>query len=363
MGLENFSLGRFISNTLNFGNANATKPVQNISVHVNQSAASFAPDATAFTPTTKRRVSQLSEGLFTSLPTTTKRQLVDLEISKINKITDTDLRSSKFRDLFIDLLDQDDFTDAAKIINSTPSNLYKNAMFKGLIQEMVASGHYETSINLVNNYPDTRVKNELKTFVSNYINTYGDSSWAAKAEGNDSFLNVTKLKTESVFGSVGNFIGDVGGSVSSLWNDTTKAEELGHNANKIIGKQYRAANLDYGNKACAYAVSQMLKTTKGFENIGSAECNELARQLKANGFQKTYGTNFTPIKGKIEYKAGDVVFFTRSNKNGYGHVGMVAEVKDGIPYMIHNSSAKREVVKIRLDQYYKTPVAVFRPNK
>lgn len=358
MGLENFSLGQF----LNFGDKTTSKPTQNVNLNIEQNISSFTPDATTF-KSVSQKYGVLTAGLFNGFATTTQQQQADAEIAIISRIQDPELKSSKFRDLFIDILDQDDFTDAAKIINATPSPLYKNAMFKGLIQEMVASGHYETSINLVNNYPDPRIRNELRNFVSNYINTYGDSSWAAKAEGDDSFINVSKLKTESIFGSVGNFIGDVGSSVSSLWSTPSKSEELGHNANKIIGKQYRTASLDYGNKACAYAVSQMLKTTKGFENIGSAECNELARQLQANGFQKAYSNGFKPIKVNVEYKAGDVVFFTRNNKNGYGHVGIVAEVKNGVPYMIHNSSAKREVVKIRLDQYYKMPVAVFRSNK
>ena len=44
-------------------------------------------------------------------------------------------------------------------------------------------------------------------------------------------------------------------------------------------------------------------------------------------------------------------------------MGIVAEVRNGVPYMVHNSSSKREVVKVRLDQYYKTPVAVFRSSK
>lgn len=285
----------------------------------------------------------------------------DMQIAQLSKIPDTNERSVKLRDLFIDVLDSDNFTDAAKIINATPSPLYRNAMFKGLAQEMISSGHYETAINLINKYPDNRVKNELRQYAVQYINNNdNNSAWAAKAEGDDSFINVAKLKTENIIGSVGSFFGDVGDSVSSLWSDKTKSEELAQNAHKIIGKQYRAAYLDYGNKACAYAVSQMLKTTQGFEGISSAECNDLAKQLKSHGFKKAYDNGYKPISGKIDYKPGDIVFFTRKNKDGYGHVGMVAEVKNGIPYMIHNSSSKREVVMVRLDQYYKTPVTVLR---
>lgn len=350
----------WISNTLHINNS-ASAPVQNRSQNPsenNVTAHTYKADSGNF-PTNNSKI--LSSNTFNQFFNKAQHVQTDLQIAQINKIPDTNERSIKFRDVFIDVLDDDNFTDAAKIINATPSPLYRNSMFKSLIQEMISSGHYETSINLINKYPDNRIKNELRQFAVNYINNNDNNSeWAAKAEGDDSFINVAKLKTENVIGSVGSFFGDVGGSVSSLWSDKTKSQELAQNAHKIVGKQYRQASLDYGNKACAYAVSQMLKTTPGFEGISSAECNELARQLKSKGFSKAYDNGFKQITTKIDYKPGDVVFFTRSNKQGYGHVGMVAEVKNGVPYMIHNSSSKREVIKVRLDQYYKTPVAVFR---
>lgn len=278
---------------------------------------------------------------------------VDALIAEINANPDINERSSQLRDLFVILMDNDDFTNAVKAINASPTLIYKNAMFKSLVQELVSAGEYDTAISITNKYPDARVQAELKEFISSYLNNYAnDSTKAAQAQGNDSFFNVALLKTQSILGSVGNFFSGIGSSVTSIWSSPTRASSLASSANNTVGKMYRYAFLDGGNLACAYAVSQMLKGVPGLEGIGSAECNTLAGQLSKNGFVKINTRNYQP---------GDVVFFNRTGKSGYGHVGVVAEVKNGIPYMVHNSSQKRAVVKVRLDQYYKTPVAVYRP--
>ena len=286
--------------------------------------------------------------------------VIDNIINTICQIPDPNERSIQLRNYLITLLDDENYEGALKAVNATPSLIYKNAMFKGLIQELAAAGKYNMAISLTNTYPDVRVKTDLQNYLSNYFNTYlNDSSLAAQALGDNSILTVAKLKTQSVFGSVGNFFSGIGNSVTSIFSSPTKSQNLANSALNTVGKRFRYDFLDGGNLACAYSVTQMLKGA-GLQNIGSSECNTLASQLSKNGFSRVYGTNFQPIKGMINYQPGDIVFFTRNNKNGFGHVGMVAEVKNGIPYMVHNSSSKREVVKVRLDQYYKTPVAVFR---
>lgn len=289
---------------------------------------------------------------------------VDNVIDRINLNPDESMRSLQLRDLYMEVLDDNDFVSAAKIINATPSPLFRNSMFKSLVQELASNGNFNAALNIVNNYPDPRVKQEMREFLADYANNFaGDSSLAAKIEGNESFYNVVAFKTENIVGSIGKFFGETFDSASSIVSSPTRANALSRGAEKIVGKQYRQASLDYGNLACAYAVSQMLKTVPGLQNVGSAECNELARQLEKNGFTKAYSNGYKPLQSNVQYKAGDVVFFTRKNKNGYGHVGVVSEVVNGVPYMVHNSSSKREVVKVRLDQYYKAPVAVFRMNK
>lgn len=274
---------------------------------------------------------------------------------------DPNQKAAQLRDLMINLLDDEDFNAAIKVINATDSPLYKNAMFKGLIQELVAGGLYKPALDLLNHYPDKRIQAEMRDYVSSFINQYrNDSGLAAKFQGDESFLNVTKLKAQNVIGSVGKFFSNVGETVSSPFTSSTKATSLAKSAEKIVGKRYRYDFLDGGNLACAYTVSQALKGVPGLEKVSSAECNQLANLLSKNGFSKAYDNKYKPLQGRVEYKPGDVVFFTRNGKQGYGHVGIISEVKNGVPYMVHNSSSKREVVKVRLDQYYKVPVAVFR---
>lgn len=286
---------------------------------------------------------------------------VDSVISHLNNIPDPNQRSAQLRDLMTNLLDNEDYNAAIKVINATPSPLYKNAMFKSLIQEMVSAEMYNPALNLLNYYPDKRIQNEMRQYISAFINNYrNDASMAAKFQGDDSFMNVTKLKAESIMGSVGSFFNGIGNSVTSMWSKPSLGNNIARSAENIVGKRYRYDYLDGGNLACAYTVSQALKGVAGLEGVSSAECNTLANMLTKKGFTKAYSNGYKPIQGRVEYKPGDIVFFTRNNKQGYGHVGIVSEVRNGIPYMVHNSSSKREVVKIRLDQYYKVPVAVFR---
>ncbi len=286
---------------------------------------------------------------------------VDQVIEGLNKIPDESERSSQLRDYFIQLLDQDNYNGAIKALNATPLLIFKNSMFKGLIQELVSNGKTDSAIKLTNNYPDQRIKNELQSYIANYLNYYGDDSTkAAEVLGDPSYFNIAKLKTESLLGSVGNFFSGTFHSITSIFSTSSRAANLAYNAENTVGKKFRYSYLDGGNLACAYAVSQMLKGVPGLERVGSTECNTLANQLVSSGFNKVYGNNYQPIRGAVNYQPGDIVFFTRAGKQGYGHVGMVSEVTNGIPYMVHNSSGQLAVVKVRLDQYYKTPVAVYR---
>jgi len=286
---------------------------------------------------------------------------IDKVLNSLAKVPDETNRSGFLRDYFIMLLDEGNYNGAIKTINATPSMIYKNSMFKSLIQELVANGEYDSAIKLTNNYPDLRIKNELNSFIANYLNYYGnDSTKAAEVLGDSSFFNIAKLKTETLMGSVSNFFSGIGRSITSTFTTYPKASSLSYSAEQTVGKKFRYDFLDGGNLACAYAVSQMLKGVPGLQNVGSSECNTLAAQLTKNGFSRAYGTNFQPIKGRVNYQAGDIVFFNRAGKSGFGHVGVVSEVKNGIPYMVHNSSSQKAVVKVRLDQYYKTPVGVYR---
>lgn len=288
---------------------------------------------------------------------------VDQVIEGLNTIPDESERSGQLRDYFIRLLDEDNYNGAIKALNATPILIYKNSMFKGLIQELVSNGKTDSAIKLTNNYPDQRIKNELNNYIADYLNYYGnDSTRAAEVLGDSSIFNIAKLKTETILGSVGSFFSGIGHSITSIFTTSPKSSIMAYNAENTVGKKFRYDFLDGGNLACAYAVSQMIKGVPGLERVGSASCNTLANQLWANGFSKVYGNNYQPIRGKVNYQPGDIVFFTRAGKDGYGHVGMVSEVRNGIPFMVHNSSSTRAVVKVRLDQYYKTPVAVFRAN-
>jgi hypothetical protein len=288
---------------------------------------------------------------------------VEKVLETLAKIPDEEKRNVLLRDYFVRLLDDGNYNGAIKTINATPALIYKNSMFKGLIQELASNGEYDNALKLVSHYPDERIKSEMSSLVADYINNYGnDSTKAAEALGDPSMLNIAKLKADSWMGSVGSFFSGIGHSLTNLFSNSSKASGLAYSAENTIGKTFRYDFLDGGNLACAYAVSQMLKGVPGLQNVGSSECNTLANQLAQNGFSRVYGTNYQPIRGPINYQAGDVVFFNRSGKSGYGHVGVVAEVRNGIPYMVHNSSGQRAVVKVRLDQYYKTPVAVFRAN-
>lgn len=290
---------------------------------------------------------------------------VDTAIKQIFQAnSDVNQRSAQLRDLMINLLDDEDYNAAIKVINATDSPLYKNAMFKGLIQELVAGGLYKPALDLLNHYPDKRIQAEMRDYISGFINEYrNDSGLAAKFQGDESFMNVTKLKAQNVIGSVGKFFSGIGESVASPFTSSSTGSKLAKSAENIVGKRYRYDFLDGGNLACAYTVSQALKGVPGLEKVSSPECNQLANLLLKNGFSRAYDNKFKPIQGRVEYKPGDIVFFTRSKKQGYGHVGIIAEVRNGVPYMVHNSSSKREVVKVRLDQYYKVPVTVLRPNK
>lgn len=290
-------------------------------------------------------------------------ETIDSIIAKLNTIPDPNERSAQMRDFFATLVDNDNFAGAAKVINATPSIIYRNAMFKGLVQELVAAGSINTATHLINNYDDARIQSEMRQYTANYLNfTQYDSSSAAKVMGDSSLMNIASLKAKALLGTVGDFVSNIGHSISSLWSSSSRADSVARAAENIIGKQYRLKSLDYGNLACAYAVTQVIKQVSGLENLGSSECNTLASQLSKNGFKKAYGSGYSPIKGYVDYKPGDIVFFTRSGKKGYGHVGVVSEVKNGVPYMVHNSSSNRAVVKVRLDQYYKTPVAVYRAS-
>jgi len=278
---------------------------------------------------------------------------VDAVISQISTNPIQSEKNGQLSDLFAQLLDNDDYNGAVRVINATPSPMYKNAMFKALVQELVVYGYYNEAINLNNSYSDSATKNEVKDYISSYLKSSGNYSGAAQALGDTSFFSQLKLRASSTLDSVKSFFSGFTGSVGSVFTTSTRANIIGAKANSIIGQQYRQASVSYGTLACAYAASQALKKVPGLQNVGSAECNELAKQLENNGFSRLSTKN---------YKAGDVVFFTRKDKAGFGHVGIVAEVKNGIPYMVHNSSSSRQVVKVRLDQYYKTPVAVYRSN-
>lgn len=137
-----------------------------------------------------------------------------------------------------------------------------------------------------------------------------------------------------------------------------------HSAQNIIGSRFRTKPLANGRLACAYAVSTALKNANELD-VKVAGCESLKQVLKKEGFQEIKVNNkfFNPQL----YRAGDVVFFAQ-NSSGHGHVGIVSKVEyqsNGNPiiYMVHNSTSEREVKEIKLNEYSRHPISIYRPYK
>jgi len=132
-------------------------------------------------------------------------------------------------------------------------------------------------------------------------------------------------------------------------------------AKNIIGSRFRTKELADGRLACAWVVSTVLKNANEI-NVKVSGCESLKGVLKKEGFKeiKLNDKYFTP---QI-YRAGDVVFFAK-NSSGHGHVGVISKVEyqaNGTPmvYMVHNSSSAREVKEIKLNEYSRHPMSIYR---
>lgn len=144
---------------------------------------------------------------------------------------------------------------------------------------------------------------------------------------------------------------------STNWNNL----KIMHSALNIIGTQFRTPELGNGTLACAWAVSTALDQA-GMISRKSSGCDRLKGILSKDGF-----SNFTMNPNQFEphlYTPGDVIFFGK-NKNGHGHVGIISKVTHNPEgtidvFMVHNSSSKREVVEVKLNNYYKKPISIYR---
>lgn len=111
-------------------------------------------------------------------------------------------------------------------------------------------------------------------------------------------------------------------------------------AEESIGNKYHDKVIDgikLGNNACAYAVSEMMPEAGDLDDIQEISCVKLRENLLKNSFNKV----------SKDYQHGDIVFFTPS------HVGVIFK-EDNETYVIHNSSSKDEVVKIKLEYLQKS---------
>lgn len=109
--------------------------------------------------------------------------------------------------------------------------------------------------------------------------------------------------------------------------------------NKVSYKD--KAILDYGNLACAYAVSHMLNKLPEFKSVNQMECARLAQTLQKKGFDPVYNPKLPEKKEVSDFREGDVVFFPRETEQyglkKMGHVGIVSKDKTTGELMLVNN--------------------------
>ncbi|OQA07596.1 MAG: hypothetical protein BWY66_01327 [bacterium ADurb.Bin374] len=106
-------------------------------------------------------------------------------------------------------------------------------------------------------------------------------------------------------------------------------------ARKLIGStQFRTADVDYGNLACAKVVTTALKNAGALDSV-SLNCRSTVDMLHAKGWKDVSAP---------PYKEGDVILWKTYDYTGDGvkdpdtHIGII--VKEGNSYMAMNNSSR-----------------------
>lgn len=290
----------------------------------------------------------------------------EFNMQKIKAESDPEKRILNLREFFGDILEDKDYFQAYKVINyfSGFSDI-QHQLHKVFVHHLLEEGQYEEAIELNENYPDESIKTKNSEYIVKFLLDEGEILKAADVQGQQNFQTITKLNLQAALNQAKRTYGGLFDSIVDLFDKDTLSEDVSEAALKVVGKQYRHEWLGGGRLACAYTVSRIFDHIPELTSISSAEVNNLTSQMmKEGGFKLIHGSlkqKKTPIRGKIDYKAGDVVVFARKGKWGYGHVGVVSRVKeDGTPMMVHNSSSRRQVVEVPLNRYSRTPTGVFR---
>lgn len=288
-------------------------------------------------------------------------------LTELHSLADPGLRLENTRSLLADLIEAHDFDDAIGLFRAAMADKGLPAggcdsLYRALNQSLLEAGHYDRAIALNTGYGSTAVRDEVRRQIVDYLIDEGQTLQAAQLKGDKGFTGVARAELERL----GRHAKVLGQDIYELWRRTVIGQSLGEriasNASADTGKQYRYKFLDYGNLACAYTVSRIFDRTRLDDAVDSAECNTLARQLKTSGFTQVAGdARMRPVAHDFAYQPGDIVFFTRKNKAGYGHVGVISKVDGDTVWMVNNSSAKRQVVEVRLGNYPRPVVGVLRP--
>lgn len=289
------------------------------------------------------------------------------QLAEVQKQSDPQQRADAYEELLGELTESADFEGAIGLLKAAQNDSVLPAsartdLYKALTQELLEASLYDKAIELNNTQLDIPVKEAVRSDIVNHLIEVGQTFKAAEVRGEGNLTGVARAELDRV----GNTVRTLGQDAYELWRRSVIGMSLGEriadNArdDAEAARSYRQPWLDYGNKACAYAVSRIFDRTRMDKSVDSAECNALSRQLEQSGFDLIAGgRSGRSITSPVNYKEGDVVFFKRGKKAGFGHVGVISKIENGRVYMVHNSSSRRQVVQIPLDNYTK-PVAVFR---
>lgn len=292
-----------------------------------------------------------------------------LALAETLAITDPVARAERFDDVLADLIEDKNYDGAIELFKGAdadkqlPSAARTN-MYKVLTQSLLETDLHDKAIELNATHSDPQVKDAVRQDIVKYLISEGQTIKAAQVRGEGTLTGVAKAELESLADSART----LGEDIYESWRRTVIGMNLGEKIADIArddaeaGKKYRQAFLDYGNLACAHTISRILDDTRFDKSVDSNECNTLHAQLKDSGFTQVAGNRqMSPVARNFDYKEGDIVFFTRKNKGGYGHVGVVAKVEGDKVWMVHNSSSKRQVVQVPLNTYQRPVVTVMRP--
>lgn len=118
-------------------------------------------------------------------------------------------------------------------------------------------------------------------------------------------------------------------------------QRIAQEARNLVGStQFRTADVDYGNLACAKVVTTALKNAGAIDRV-SLNCRESVDMLHAKGWKDVSAP---------PYKEGDVILWKTYDYTGDGvddpdtHIGII--VKEGNSYMAMNNSSRLRTPRI-----------------